>query len=568
MRLKGVYQLLLLAVVVMGAYYPALSSGMNSVDDPHIIAAYEEGGRTLAQIATPAASYYFRPVTELSYYLDDLLWSLHPRFMHLENILLHLGNSLLVFLLARLLATGWGIRARWFPLASSLLFALHPVNSESVIWIAGRTDPLAAFFVLAAFCLLLRSLIADTLRYLWPALLSFVLGVLAKEIALCFLPVALLLALSWPGHLRVRKSMVALLSAVSLCGVLFVLAYALLAGSFSITALVHSNSGPVSALLKAVLTALGFYLKKLVFPLPLNFAIDVVSPLYLYPGILVLLLLPLCLRRRSLPLLLALACAIFLLPALLISVKQVAWTPFAERYLYLPSAFFCLGVTGALSAARWTVNRERLLLLTALGLAAVTGLVTFQRAVLWQDNLALYRDTVRNSPGFAGAHLELATALLRKGELREGRVELEAAERLNKRPSVKYPIKAGLMALMLREGNSQGAKDYFYQVFPEKKQADVDFLCLLDSADAALAIKATELQVRNGLYADMLDTYALLYRKTRQPFYLYQASKVAIRVGDRAGAAAYLRQALHEAPADAHYAAAAVKTLHKLEAGP
>lgn len=567
MRLKPGYQLLILAAVVLAVYYPALSAGINSVDDPHIIAAYETVGvRTFAGIFRPATSYYYRPLVELSYYLDNFFWTMHPRFMHLENMLLHTLNAVLVFCLARQLAEGWSVRAPWFPLAGSLLFALHPVNSESVIWIAGRTDPLAALFILAALCCLLKCLIADRIGYLWPALLLFALGLLAKEIAFCFLPVALLLTAVWPRPLLVRRRLLSILAGVCACGALLLLVLANVNRSLSMTAALI-NSGSFSEGVTGALTAFGFYLKKLFFPLPLNFAIDVVSPLYLYPGLLFFLLLPFLLRKKELWSVLTLACAIFLLPALLVSIKKVAWTPYAERYLYLSSVFFCLTAAGGLGSLQERLKSERWLFPLALCAVVGAGLVTLQRAFLWQDNLALYRDTVRKSPGFGAAHLELATALLRKGNLREGRIELEAAERLNKRPSIKYPIKASLMSLLLLEGHTERARDYFYTVFTDKRNADTDFLNLLATADTRLAQETPDTASRNAVYAEVIDTYDTLYKKTAQPFYLYLSGKTALQAGDETRAISYLRQVVRVAPPDTHYTAAASKMLRKLEVG-
>lgn len=568
MRLGARYQVFLLAAVVLGVYYPALSAGINSVDDPHIIAAYGMGdGKGLAEIFRPGGNYYFRPLVELSYYLDNLFWGMHARFMHLENILLHAINTLLVFFLATLAARAWAVKAPWFPLASALLFAVHPINTESVTWIAGRTDPLAAVFVFAAIWCLLRCLIADRLVYLWPALLLLVLGVLTKEIALCLLPAAILLTICWPGAVRVRTTVFRVLAGGTAGCALLVMLFVAFSRSFSVTALLNSNNGGVPADPRSVFTALGFYLKKLILPLPLNFAIDAVSPLYLIPGLAVALLLPFWLKKRSMPAILAAVCCVFLLPALLISTKQVAWTRYAERYLYLPSAFFCMGFTCVGSLLLEKVQRQRWLLPLALCIAFGAALTTVQRNFVWHDNLTLYRDTVRKSPGFGAAHLELGTALLNKGELREGRAEIEAAERLNKRPSIRNPIKVTLMGVRLREGDCQGAREYFYRLFQDKEEAEPDFLHLLNKADAGLASQTADVAVRNGIYCDMVDTYDVLYRKTRDPFNLYQSGILAFRSGDDARALAYMRKAVREAPAGTNYTAAAMKWLRKLEAG-
>lgn len=568
MKLGARKQVFLLAAIVLGVYYTALSAGINSVDDSHIIAAYGMGaGKGLTEIFRPAGNYYYRPLIELSYYLDNLLWGMDARSMHLENILFHLLNTVLVFLIARQVAGAWAVKSPWFPLASALLFAVHPINTESVAWIAGRTDPLASIFIFSAIWYLLQCLIEDRLLYLWPSLFLFVLGLLTKEIALCFLPVALLLAICWPGPVRVRTTVLCVLIGIAVGTFLLVLAFVTFSRSFSVTALLSSNTGGVSAALQAAFTALGFYLKKLVFPLPLNFAIDTVSTLYLIPGIAFLLLLPFWLKRRSVPALFAAVCVILLLPAFLVSMKHVAWTPYAERYLYLPSAFFCMGLVSGGSFLLEKIQRRQWLPHLVLCVAFGAAFTTVQRNFVWHDNLTLFRDTVRKSPDFGAAHLELGVALLEKGQLQEGRAEFETAERLNKRPSLRNRIKEYLMAVRLKQGDSQAAREYFYRNFRNKEEAGPEFLRLLNKADEGLAGKAVDTAGRNGIYCDMIKNYDLLYRKTLDPFNLYQSGLLAFRRGDDATALAYMRKAVREAPADTHYTGAAIKWLQKLEAG-
>ncbi|WP_224982634.1 hypothetical protein [Geomonas agri] len=568
MKLKPCYQILLLAAVVLCVYYPALSAGTCSVDDPRIIAAYDPGaGKTLTGLFRPGGSYYYRPLVELSYYLDNLLWSMHPRFMHLENILFHALSTVLLFLIGRQLAGAWSIKAPCFPLAAAILFAVHPVNAEPVTWIAGRTDPLAAVFVLAALWCLLRCLSTDRLPFLYAALLLFVLGVLAKEIAICFLPAAMLLTFYWPSPARYRRTAIVVLAGVAACCMLLLVTFAALSPTLSASNLLSNQGGGALTALQTVTSALGFYLKKLLMPLPLNFAIDTVSVLYLVPAILSLLLLPFWLKTRSMAAVLAAACVIFLLPALAVSLGHVAWTPFAERYLYLPSAFMCLGVAGQASVFLEKANRQQWLLPTVVAIAVVAGTLTVQRTLVWQDNLTLFRDTVRKSPGFAGAHLELGVALLLKGELQQGRSEIETAERLNHRASIADLIKKDLMSVRLDVGDYQGARDYFYRNFSLKEQAGPEFLQLLAKADDSLARQAADAAVRDAIYRDLIDTYRLMYLKTHDPFNLYQSGKVAQKRGDVAGAMSYFRQAVREASADTHYRAAAAKMLQKLEVG-
>jgi tetratricopeptide (TPR) repeat protein len=213
------------------------------------------------------------------------------------------------------------------------------------------------------------------------------------------------------------------------------------------------------------------------------------------------------------------------------------------------------------------IQRRKWLLPFVLSIACGAALISARRTFVWHDNLTLYRDTVRKSPDYGAAHLELGVALLQKGLLREGRTELETAERLNKRPSLRNRIKENLMAVRLREGDYQGARDYFYSIFKKKEEAAPDFLRLLNKADEGLTNQLTVVAVRNAIYFDMIETYKVLYSKTHDPFNLYQIGVLAYRYGDNAMAIANMRKAVREAPLGTHYKAAAIRWLQKLEDG-
>jgi tetratricopeptide (TPR) repeat protein len=115
---------------------------------------------------------YWRPLVTLSYAWDYTWWRLEPFGYHLTNVLLHVANSVLA---GRLLLR-CGLASRPALLAAAL-FAVHPVHTESVAWIAGRTDLLAFFLALLA--LDLRERRGSTVL----APLALLAGLLAKEMA-------------------------------------------------------------------------------------------------------------------------------------------------------------------------------------------------------------------------------------------------------------------------------------------------------------------------------------------------------------------------------------------------
>ena len=105
-----------------------------------------------------------RPLRELSYMIDFKLFGLEPAGYHLQNILWHLGNGILVLtLLLRLNVQ------RWLAIGGASVFLLHPLQVEVVASLAHRKDSLALFFVLSALLLFLRGRQASSKKLIWFA---------------------------------------------------------------------------------------------------------------------------------------------------------------------------------------------------------------------------------------------------------------------------------------------------------------------------------------------------------------------------------------------------------------
>ncbi|GAM11520.1 transmembrane and TPR repeat-containing protein 3 [Geobacter sp. OR-1] len=149
MRIR--YQIMLLIIVVLGAYYPSLSAPLNSVDDPGMYSyLLNTDNFSLRSLFFPGRSGgYYRPLLVLSFLFDKYVWGLELSFMHLGNILVHLCNAILVYFITHKASTLIGRQATYFPLTAAILFAVHPIGTESVCWISGRTDLLAGVFSLA-----------------------------------------------------------------------------------------------------------------------------------------------------------------------------------------------------------------------------------------------------------------------------------------------------------------------------------------------------------------------------------------------------------------------------------
>lgn len=566
-RLHDLAGPVILLAAVLATYFPAIYGGIHPVDDTGIVNFYSSAP-SLNQILLPNNdSYYYRPLIELSFYLDNLFWGMQPSMLHLENILLHAGNCLLVYSLAvRLSDTDQQTSEPWLALLPAFWFALHPVQVEAVAWIAGRTDLLLAFFLLSASHCWVRWLEAPTWQRLTATMLFLTAALLTKETAFVFAAVMVLLAAAWPGsaNARQRRGALAIMAAPALALLLMVVLFKQDASGFS-RLLTASDLSPLSAAWE-LLGAVGFYLKKLIIPAPLNFAIVQVHPAYGLAGLLALPLLGWLwfVQRRAAALFGA--ALLLLLPPLLLVIKPIAWTPVAERYLYLPAAFAALG--GLLLYHNTAMSRYRAPLLTVLLMVLVShALLSHQRAVLWGDKLAFFQDAISKSPEFGSLYNELGGILLRRHNYDEALAAFEHADRLNRRDSMQLTFKANIMLTRLAQGDYAGARSFFFLLFARKQDAPADFLELLYKTDSKRLTKLVGVQ-RQNLAQDLLETLDLLHQKRPDPFWHYRSGQLALAVGERGKAAKLFMFAYTTAPDDAHYKGAAKTYLKKLGAIP
>ncbi len=187
----------LLALLVAAVYGRTLKNGFVSFDDvgyvlgnPHVMAGLTWEGVRYAFGFTDAS--YWHPLPFLSHMADVSLFGLNPGLHHLASAFFHFVNACL-FYLALLALTGKPGRSA----AAAAIFAVHPVNVDSVAWIAERKNLLSTLFFLAAVLSYARyARKPSILRYL-PVFLLMLLGLLSKPTVVT-LPAALLLLDWWP----------------------------------------------------------------------------------------------------------------------------------------------------------------------------------------------------------------------------------------------------------------------------------------------------------------------------------------------------------------------------------
>jgi protein O-mannosyl-transferase len=430
---------LILAVITMLAYQPAWHGGL-LWDDDFNIATPElrtlDGLRRIWFVPRTTLQYY--PLLYTCSWLQQRLLGDSPTGYHLVNLLLHIGCVVLVLKILRLL------RIPGAELAT-IVFALHPVNVETVAWITERKNTLSGVFALAATLWYLKFDESRSSRSYAVALGLFLLGLLSKT-AIVTLPLALLVIFWWKrGAISWRRDVVPLIpffflsaaAGLMTCWVEYVnIAYRARTLDFS----------PVERCLIAG-RAFWFQLGKVLWPSNLMFIYprwEINAHVwwqYLFPlAVLVLLGILWSLRRWSRAPLAGVLIYIFLLLPTLGFLNQYAfiYSFVTDHWQYLA----CLGIitpcaSGIVLLAgrlkRWQAWLEPG---TMLLLGGVLFVLTSQQSRMYTDIETLYRATIARNPGCWMAYANLGDILYQANRIPEAMDLFDQALRI--KPAVAY----------------------------------------------------------------------------------------------------------------------------------
>lgn len=168
-----------LLVATTVAFSPGLNAQLLSWDDESYVSenVLLRNAAGLGGIWNPAArgQPQFYPLLFTTYWLEYQTWGARPAGYHVMNLVLHLANVVLVILLVRRLGT-----SAWTALGAAAIFALHPTQVASVVWVAERKNVLSGFFYLLAFLLFLAHRSRDDWRAYGSSLGAFVAALLSK----------------------------------------------------------------------------------------------------------------------------------------------------------------------------------------------------------------------------------------------------------------------------------------------------------------------------------------------------------------------------------------------------
>jgi len=619
------YQLMLIIAVLLAVYYPVVFGDLSFVDDQEIIEAIRNSEPlNLRDLFIPhmKAGVYYRPILFLSFYADKYLFNLDPGFMHLHNIMLHVVNALLVFWLTRQLAQNDKEGKNVIPLLSALFFGLHPIATEPVCWIAGRTDVLACTFILLSANCIIRF---KKIHSYWYAALSAIfmsLGFLTKEVALAFLPGAFLLMRSQACHecgtvpqqkSASQSSQDRHLYLFFLYGVGAVLFFFLLR-HFAF----ETNEGRIGSTIRFMqrdtihialifLRALGFYIKKIFLPFPLNFTIRDVDSLYELLAVPLVVVCFFLISKRNQLSALFMTGIFLIIPSFPIALGQIAWTFYAERYLYLPTAFIMVAsvifISGLLNKRRissesgvfkldsrfhgndgivmkvkkrWTHYAKRKEIFIML-LLAIMAVATLHRSMVWKDNLTFLRDAVTENPQFYYVRGQYARALALRNDIKNARIQFTAANEYNaNKKRLKFGNELfqlrywdlpemGLAYLLVRENRIPEAIAAYEKIIRESRGESVGALNNVIILYGGMLNDTKSRPVSDRIKKKISFYTEKLYNTSDNADTFYWLGKIFLMRGERQEALAYFKKAESKFNPDNEYKVIAQKFIARLE---
>lgn len=437
---------LVLALATAAVYWQVGNHQFINLDDD--VYVYEnpavQAGLTAHGFAwafTTFTSANWHPLTWLSHMLDVQLFGLDAGRHLYTNLVLHILNSLVLFLALRRL-TG----AVWRSAFVAALFALHPLHIESVAWVSERKDVLSTFFWMLTLYFYARyaERTESWKRYLL-VIAGLALGLMAKPM-LVTLPFVLLLLDYWPlNRLRwqpAEGSKALLTRALPLLREKIPL-FALVAASSVVTYIAQQSGGAVKALtrfplpvrLANVLVSYASYIAKMLWPtnLAVYYPYQQTHPAAQLIGAALLLLsitaLALYMARRRGYLLTGWLWYLGTLVPV-IGLVQVGEQALADRYTYVPLiGLFVMIVWGAADLMSGWRSRRVAVVVAAGVLVTVLCALTWQQLRHWHDNVTLYEHTLAVTSNNYVIQTNLGYALSKAGRRAEGIEHLNEALR-------------------------------------------------------------------------------------------------------------------------------------------
>jgi tetratricopeptide (TPR) repeat protein len=551
---KGYILPSLAVIAAFAVYLNALNGGL-VWDDHYYVNRFPLRFNSLSSLFLPtdlkgAIMVFYRPLIGLTYLLDYSVWFDNPFGYHLTNILFHAANTLLLYFI-----TNKVFKSATVAFLSSMLFAVHPIHTESVSWISGRTDVVATTFIFLSMLAHIEFKEKNNKRAVIPAALFFALAMFSKEIA-----ISMIIVFAMYDLLISEQKRLELLPYI--CYGAVIILYLIMRHAYLANTIVEMNFKPFPEILTIFFSSIAFYLYKFFYPFGLNLYIPEIPyrSLFFIAGIILSAIsVLLFIKKKRIYFFLTASFFITIVPSIFGAFTTVLSPPFAERYLYLPSAFLCIGIAySILKLGKYS----RYLIIPVL---LVFVFLTYNRNGLWKSELLLWKDTVEKTNHWYPKS-EYARTLLSQGKLNEAlkASEESLSQAISENANAKSLSKIynNIGHVYVEDGNSDTAAVYFNKAIESSKTNPIPY----HNLGEILLTKAKN--ERNNRLFNLKQAESYFTKAIENDPYLFESylglGEVFFMSGDIKSAESYYWKVLKLAP-NTPYSAEAVKALLRPE---
>ena len=351
-----------------------------------------------------------RPVQIISYMLDYSIWHLNTIGYHITNIILHILVSLCIF---------WMISILFYnldgPLAflTSLFYVVHPIHTETVAYISGRADSLAALFTLLCIIFYIKSVFSENKIWFPLLLVSYVLALFSKEYALITFALLLLYSYAFKRKLQIKEFISLLVITV-----IYVIPK-LIIFKFTSAAVISTT---VFRRLPGFFIAIVEYVRLLLLPFNLhmgygNKMFSFYEPRAILGLVFLLILLGYVFIRKYHRRLLSISLCWFFITLLPQSNLYPINAFMAEHWLYLPSLGFFLILANSLTSLYNKSKYLGLILIT--GISIFYSYFTIKQNNYWREPIPFYKRYLRYDSNNSSIYYNLGINLEQAGNLKE-----------------------------------------------------------------------------------------------------------------------------------------------------
>jgi Tfp pilus assembly protein PilF len=461
---------------------------------------------------TTAHSPYWHPLTWLSHMLDVTLYGMNPGPHHVTSLIIHIANSLLVFLLLRRMTKATGA-----PAFVAAVFAVHPLHVESIAWLAERKDVLSTLFLLLAIWAYVRYVDRPRLARYLAVICAYVPALMSKPMVVT-LPAVLLLLDVWPlcrlgGTAEMRRvswsrAIVEKLPLLALAAAVGVVTFVV---QRHVGALPDLVAVPMRLRIVNALVAYVAYVGKTVWPMRLS----AFYPFHAFPPVrvlgaaiaLALVTIAILRVRRNHPYL-AVGWFFYLVTlAPVIGLVQAGEQGLADRFMYVPMIGLLIIAAWGAAAVTQAAGYSRWLPPAAASIVVACAVAARAQVTHWRDSVALWEHATQVTPDSYIVYLKLGDACRDLGRLEEAGVDYRAA--LNRAPAglpaASAAIHNSLGLVSLREGKPREAEQSFLEAvrlapdFPEAQSNLANSLATRNRLSDAIPHFQTALRLRPDL---------------------------------------------------------------------